>query len=72
MHGLDGNADFLIGFALSVGADFDGHFLVKPFEEVKQLVRGEPAEMSVHQVRHLSLSNVEKRSNFSLSQVFPL
>ena len=36
-------------------ANLDRDFPVKPFQKVEQLVRGEAAEMPVHEVRHAGL-----------------
>ena len=45
----------LVRFDLVMTAHLDGHFAVKPFEKIEQLVGGEAAEMPVHQVRHIGL-----------------
>ena len=51
-----------------VTADLDGHFPVKPFQEIEQLVRREAAEMPVHQVRHVGLGNAQNLGDFALFQ----
>ena len=47
---LRNKSNLLVGFSLVVRANLDCHFAVKPFEKIEQLVRGEAAEMPVHQV----------------------
>jgi len=42
--------DLLVGLPLVMTAHFDLHFLVQTLQKVEQLVRGEAAEMTVHQV----------------------
>ena len=55
-----------------VTADFDRHFPVKPFQKIEQLVRGEAAEMPVHQVRHVRLRNAQNIGDFALFQLLCL
>ena len=59
-------ADFRVGFALLVRADPDRDFLVEPLEEIEQLVRGEAAEMAIHQMRHVRLRDAEQFGDFPL------
>ena len=61
--------DFLIGLALAMGANFDTHFPVKPPEKIEQLVCGEAAEMSVHQMRYVGLCDAQNAGNFTLLQL---
>jgi hypothetical protein len=54
-----------------MAAHFDLHSLVQALQKVEQLVRGEAAEMTVHQVRHIGLRNPENPGDFALFQ-FPV
>jgi hypothetical protein len=60
---------FLIGFPRLVRTDPDRHFPVQAFQEFKQLVRGEEAEMPVHQVGHFRLGNAKQRDDFPLLEL---
>ena len=59
----------MVGFARLLRADLDGDLLVEPLEEVQQLVRGEPAVVAVHQVRHVGLGNAEESGDLPLLEV---
>ncbi len=52
-----------------VSANLDGYFLVKPIEEIEQLVRGKATKMSVHQVRYFGLGNSEHAGYFALFEL---
>jgi hypothetical protein len=61
--------DFLIWFPGFMGSDLDRDFLVEAFQEVEQLVRREPAEVSVHQVGDLRLLDPEERRGLTLLEL---
>jgi hypothetical protein len=69
LHISRGKSHLLVGFALVVTANLDRHFSVKPFKKIKQLVRREAAEMPIHQVRHVGLSNAQDFGDFTLFQL---
>src|SRR5579864_6365663 len=52
--------------------DLDLHFPVQALQKIEQLVRGEAAEMPVHQVRHIGLCDPEYPCNFALFQFLVL
>jgi hypothetical protein len=68
-HLWRGESHLLIGLALAVTADLDRHLAVKPFQEIEQLVRGEAAEMPVHQVRHVGLRDAQNIGDLALLQL---
>jgi hypothetical protein len=65
-------SDLAIRLTLVMTADLDRHFPVKPFEKIEQLVRGESAEMAIHQVRHVWLRNAQDSRDFALFQLLIL
>jgi len=66
---LQAEADLLIRLTRPVTANPDRHLALQPLEEIKQLIRGETAEMSVHQVRNFRLFDPEQRRNLPLWQL---
>jgi hypothetical protein len=51
-----------------VRADLDRHLLAKALQKIEELVRGEAAEMPVHQMRHVGLRNAENAGDLALLQ----
>jgi hypothetical protein len=60
--------DLLVRLPPAMTAHFDLHFLVQTLQKVEQLVRGEAAEMSVHQVGHIGLRNPQDSRDFALQK----
>jgi hypothetical protein len=66
---LGSECHLLIGLARAMTAHLDGHFPVEALEKIEQLVGREPAEMPVHQVRHVRLGNPENARDLALLQL---
>jgi len=71
LRGLLGCKDDLaIRFTLVMAADLDRHLPVKPFQKIKQLIRCEATEMSVHEMRYVGLSDAKNTGDLALLEPF--
>src|SRR5579859_2245108 len=64
-----GEIDFPVRLSWLVRANLNSHFPIQPLEKIQELICGKPAEVSVHQMRHVRLRDTEKRRNFALLEL---